>query len=83
MGGAIPALVALGTISKKAEEATRNKSGRSILPWLRNQLPPSVSCPTRSPALTSLTDELLPESVSEIYLPDPKVALGYGVSLQQ
>ena len=48
MDGAIPGLVVLTSIRKKAEQAMGSKSVSSTLPWLLHQFLPPGSCPVLS-----------------------------------
>lgn len=61
MGGAIPWLVVVGSIRKKADQATRSKSVSSILLLPLHQFLPPSFCPVCAPELTAFEDELLCE----------------------
>ena len=47
VGGAIPRLVALGSIRKQGEQAMRTKSVGSTPSWPLHQFLPSGSCPVK------------------------------------
>jgi hypothetical protein len=48
VGGAIPGLVVLGSIGKKAEEARRSKAVSNIPPWPLHQLLLPALCELQS-----------------------------------
>lgn len=77
VGGAIPGLVAVGSIRKQAEVAMESKLVSRTTPQFLHQFLPSDSYPVRVPALVGFDEELLYGPVTEI-----NPLFGQGVSSQ-
>lgn len=66
VGGAIPGLVAVGSIRKQAEVAMESKLVSRTPPQFLHQPLPPDSFPVRVPALVGFDDDLLYGPVTEI-----------------
>ena len=82
MGGAIPGLMVLGSISKQTEQARGSKPVSSTPLWpLHQLLPPVLPCLSSYPDFFG--DEQQCGSVSQINLFLPNLLFGHGVSSEQ